>query len=238
MKQTDARTLFPKHTLRFSEGNCAVYEKGTSNLEANVMQHEDKVVVGVMWLGSLKTGKVPPGSVPRLIAIAEIGSYRNVYEVEQALNAERQFDQKGPATHEMAVKQFRKAQEQDFDHGIQLLAALVAALEDNSKGFPRQQYQCLNTNGRAMYKGPILEAPVTSPVTQVAQTLREGKAKRAERDKRTVWGAEDDEIFALVEHDHKVLSDRLAALHSARGSKISIPEFDRRRKAQQENQYG
>lgn len=70
-----------------------------------------------------------------------------------------------------------------------------------------------------------------APVAQLAEVLARGKTKREDLDKRTVWGAEDDAIFEAVQADHKKLSDRLAALYSARGNKISIPEFDRRRKS-------
>jgi hypothetical protein len=86
--------------------------------------------------------------------------------------------------------------------------------------------------------GPVRELEMTPDDLAKASAKFDHMTRFVERDKRTVWDAEDDAIFALVEHDHKVLSDRLAALHSARGSKISIPEFDRRRKAQQEKQNG
>lgn len=241
MKQTEARALFPKHTLRFGEAMTTVYEKGTSNVVASVSMEEDKSVVCVMHVGSIKNPGAPSKiTVPRFIAIAEISSYRNVYEVEKALNAERAHDCLEPVPHTMAKMKFREVQNQDYDFAIRMLATFIAVQTDDSHGFTREQFNFLTTNGKSLYRGKIKEqearqeAPTTSPVAQVAQTIAKGKQKRADADKRTVWNEEDDAIFALVEHDHKVLSDRLAALHSARGSKISIPEFDRRRKAQKE----
>jgi hypothetical protein len=252
MKQTDARALFPNHKLTFStadslkengEKYVAVHHKETGELVATINQHTHKVVVCLVRKPKRKS------DVPHYVAFAEVASYANVDAVQKALDAERQFDGKCPATYTQARAQFTKTQEQDFDFGIDLLAIFIGVTEKRHSGFTREQMPYLTTRGKQMYRvacscpdwlnlPPIQKASVTSPVTQVAQTLREGKTKREERDKRTVWGAEDDEIFALVEHDHKVLSDRLAALHSARGSKISIPEFDRRRKAQQEKQNG
>lgn len=281
MKQTDARALFPNHTLTFStadslkengEKYVAVHHKETGELVATINQHTHKVVVCLVRKPKRKS------DVPHYVAFAEVASYANVDAVQKALDAERLFDGKGPATYLQARAQFTKTQEQDFDFGIDLLAIFIGVTEKRHSGFTREQMPYLTTRGKQMYRvactcpdmlnlppiqkaepaptfpgngGPLRELAMspddlskaskllqTSPVTQVAKTLHDGKTKRADRDKRTVWGAEDDEIFALVEHDHKVLSDRLAALHSARGSKISIPEFDRRRKAQQEKQNG
>jgi len=281
MKQTDARALFPNHKLTFStadslkengEKYVAVHHKETGELVATINQHQHKVVVCLVRKPKRKS------DVPHYVAFAEVASYANVDAVQKALDAERLFDGKGPATYLQARAQFTKTQEQDFDFGIDLLAIFIGVTEKRHSGFTRGQMPYLTTRGKQMYRvactcpdmlnlPPIQKAPVTSPVTQLAKTLHEGKTKRTARDQRTVWDAEDDaakssmmfdhmtrfvagdndrvtwneeddKVFAMVEHDHKLLSDRLAALHSARGSKISIPEFDRRRKAQQEKQNG
>lgn len=77
------------------------------------------------------------------------------------------------------------------------------------------------------------EAPNTPHASQLSQVYAEAKALSEERDKRIVWGAEDDELFDLLTREHKALSDRLAMAHAARGSKISIPEWERRKNAKE-----
>jgi hypothetical protein len=264
MKQTEARALFPNHKLKFSLAKhlqfgdkfVMVMDAKTEEVLATVNLESTKVVVCITRKPKRKS------DIPHYVAFAEVASYKAIHEVQKAMDAERKHDGLGPVEWEDARKQFQKVREQDFDFGIELLAIYFGVLAGKHPGFTREQFPFMTTKGKRIYReacalseGParfdkpvekeatefkgfaslqLPTAPVTSPVTQAAKTLHEGKAKRAERDQRTVWGAEDDEIFALVEHDHKVLSDRLAALYSARGSKISIPEFDRRRKAAQE----
>lgn len=104
------------------------------------------------------------------------------------------------------------------------------ALREGAQDDAEAKQQAVTHNERTS----VPEAPPmylgAAPVAQVAYRMHAGRIERADAEKRTVWGAEDDAIFEAVQADHKKLSDRLAALHSARGSKISIPEFDRRRK--------
>lgn len=269
MKQTEARAKFPDHKLVFSTAKARAFEtrtlsfyvKGTNEFVASIEQRDDKAVAMIIRPGRGKN------ALAKFVAFAEVGSYKNVYEVEQALNAERKFDGLGAVGWEAARKQFIKTQEQDFDFAIDMLAIYFGVLENRNPGYAREQFPFLTRQGKTLYRKAYLhmealregaqeaaqtelETPATefkgfqhlqpptclgaAPVAQVAYRMHAGRIERADADKRTVWGAEDEVIFQQVQEDHRKLSDRLAALHSARGSKISIPEFDRRKKAGRE----
>jgi hypothetical protein len=286
MKQTDARALFPNHKLKFSlakdlefgEKFLTVYAPNSNDVAASVNLQATKVVVCITRSPKKKS------DVPVFTAFAEIGQYKGVGDFQWAFNVDRKAEGLDPVDWETARQHYNKLKEKDFDFAIEMLSIYFGVYAGTHSGFTREHYKALTTKGKQLYRAAcafsagsakydpngakaVLKAPVTSPVTQLAKTLHEGKAKRTARDQRTVWDAEDDaakssmmfdhmtrfvagdndrvtwneeddKVFAMVEHDHKLLSDRLAALHSARGSKISIPEFDRRRKAQQEKQNG
>jgi hypothetical protein len=275
MRQTEVRAKFPDHKLVFSVAKArafenrtlSIYVKGTNEFVATIEQRSEKAVAMIVRPGRGKT------ALAKFVAFAEVGSYKNVHEVEKAMNAERKFDGLGNVEWEDARKQFVKMQDQDFDTLIKMLAVYFGVLENRNNGYSSEHFQYLTAQGKTLYRnavqiasgatydtgtkvpafpgngGPLRELAMspddlakaskllqTSPVAQVAQTIAEGKQKREDLDKRTVWGAEDDAIFEMVQADHKILSDRLAVLYSARGSKISIPEFDRIRKAKKEAQ--
>lgn len=290
MKQTEARAKFPDHKLVFSVAKARAFEnrtlsfyvKGTNEFVATIEQRSEKAVAMLIRPGRGKN------ALAKFVAFAEVSSYKNVYEVEKAINVDRKLAGLAAGGWEMARKEFLKAQDQDFDTLIEMLSVYYGLLENRNMGFARAQFQCLTAQGRTLYRkaylqmeamregvqeadqapssefkgfqslqpptfpgngGPLRELAMTpddlakaskllhtSPEAQVAQTIAEGKQKREDLDKRTVWGAEDDAIFDMVQAEHKKLSDRLAALYSARGSKISIPEFDRIRKAKKEAQ--
>lgn len=265
MKQSEARAKFPDHKLVFSVAKARAFEnrtlsfyvKGTNEFVASIEQRDDKAVAMIIRPGRGKN------ALAKFVAFAEVGSYKNVYEVEKAMNAERKFDGLAACGWEAARKQFIKTQDQDFDFAIDMLAIYFGVLENRNSGYTREQFPFLTRQGKTLYRKAYLhmealregaqeatqaelETPATAfkgfqslqppafleaaPVAQVAYRMHAGRIERADADKRTVWGAEDDAIFEAVQADHKKLSDRLAALYSARGSKISIPEFDRRRK--------
>lgn len=262
MKQTEARAKFPDHKLVFSVAKARAFEtrtlsfyvKGTNEFVASIEQRDDKAVAMIIRPGRGKN------ALAKFVAFAEVGSYKNVYEVEKALNAERKFDGLAACGWETARKQFIKMQDQDFDSAIDMLAIYFGVLEKQNSGYTREQFPFLTRQGKTLYRKAYDQmmaardgaqeaepAPATefkgfaslqppmclgaAPVAQVAYRINAGRIERADADKRTVWGAEDEAIFLEVQEDHRKLSDRLAALHSARGSKISIPEFDRRKKA-------
>ncbi len=262
MKQTEARAKFPDHKLVFSTAKARAFEtrtlsfyvKGTNEFVASIEQRDDKAVAMIIRPGRGKN------ALAKFVAFAEVGSYKNVYEVEKALNAERKFDGLSACGWEAARKQFIKTQDQDFDFAIDLLAVYFGVLENRNSGYTREQFPFLTRQGKTLYRKAYeqmeaaregaqeaeqapasefkgfqsLQPPAclgAAPVAQVAYRMHAGRIERADADKRTVWGAEDDAIFEAVQADHKKLSDRLAALYSARGNKISIPEFDRRRKS-------
>lgn len=265
MKQTEARALFPNHKLKFSlikhfqfgDKFVTVHDAETNEVVATVNLEATKVVVCITRRPKRKS------DIPRYVAFAEVASYKALHEVQKAMDAERKHEGLGPVEWEDARKQFQKVREQDFDFGIDLLAVYFGVMENRNSGYSREQFQFLTTKGKTLYRNAFeamraqqegaqevkpasefkgfksLRAPEglpAAPVTQLAATFQTAKEKRLISDERTVWGAEDEAIFLQVQEDHKKLSNRLAVLHGARGSKISIPEFDRRRKAEQESQ--
>lgn len=254
-KFPDHKLVFSTAEARaFENRTLSLYVRGTNEHVATIVQHSEKAVVLIMRPGRGKN------AVAKFVAFAEVSSYKSIHDVEKALNVDRKLEGLAACGWETARKQFIKMQDQDFDFAIDLLAIYFGLLENRNSGYAREQFPFLTRQGKTLYRKAYLHMealregaqddanakqqliaskinaapPVclgAAPVAQVAYRMHAGRIERADADKRTVWGAEDDAIFEAVQADHKKLSDRLAALYSARGNKISIPEFDRRRKS-------
>ena len=196
---------------------------------------------------------------PKLVMIGAECSFRNAHELANSMNCDRRLEGKREASESMVNREFKACIKVEFEACVELLKAWLdfQFFPEGKNELAPEMAKRLTQVGKRNYakvqkaRTSVVAEPKPytgphgwnqairdlhgAPVASLARTLADGEAERETSSKRTVWGAEDDAIMALVMEEHKKLSDRVAQLHSARGSRISIPEFDRRRaaKAQQ-----
>uniref|UniRef100_A0AB39CEL4 N-acetyltransferase domain-containing protein n=1 Tax=Pseudomonas phage HRDY3 TaxID=3236930 RepID=A0AB39CEL4_9VIRU len=248
MKLKDLEEIFKGYTVHFDELGVDVYQPNGGKHVGSVLYTHG---TGCEVVSVRRASAIEKRSAP-FFRVAEICSFRGASELADQMDNERRLQGKRPCSPRTINNEFKAVKAVDFEEGVKMLVVWLGVLFGDHTGFAREHYKQLTTPAKTHYRFALRAresivapaepdhdstAPETPPVASLARTFAQRQAERETSSKRTVWGAEDDAIMALVMDEHKKLSDRVAQLHSARGSRISIPEFDRRRAAEGKSVY-
>nr|DAF93590.1 MAG TPA: hypothetical protein [Myoviridae sp. ctshb19] len=239
MNRRDIRAMFPNQMVSIDKTGVDLLDIATGERVASCVYAANSGAI--VWLYNRKKvfGK------PDHKAVAHVKTYEHEADHHDAAQAERRQVGRKELGDRTIKNEWNKIQEQDFKEALEIMRVFMHLLAGNTGGgVTREQYKKLNAYGRLMNTRlqnennvQVGEAPSKAstkpPVTQSTAALTDDQALAEERDKRTVWDADDDKLFDQQQRLHKEISNRLAEMHAARGSKISMPEWDRRKNAKE-----
>jgi hypothetical protein len=143
MKVKDARALFPNHTINLDDIGVCVFGKDGGHMIAGT----DRDTFHVS--GAVRGAQGPDGRWQWDKAV-KVQTWASVSEMKKALDATRFEKGYKPASQSMVMREWKKAQQQDFDQALILIANLL-----NGEEISPQHISGLTNAGRRLYQAQM-----------------------------------------------------------------------------------
>lgn len=255
MKQTQARAMFPLHTLVFTPGAVEFYKKTDKKKEVQVAQ------VAVLVNGGAHLLVQKPNASNVLSRFAVVRTYAGESAVRKAMHAEKSSTASSAPIKEEDVKRtYEKSKHADADHCLHILA------EHYGKGVDPANWDFLTTHAKNTYHytgtkkptkpavakrsvaadvkavaGPAktprrtkkptddAQAVLTSSIGASVSSLTARKPKTATVAKGT-WSKEDEQSYLILMDVIANATNSLAHLNNARLRGISSKAYEAEQK--------
>lgn len=140
MKPKEARALFPKHRISLDEIGLCVFSKDDGYMIAAT--DRDSLHVG----GTVRGAQKPDGGW-YWDKVIKTQTWASIDQMTKALNAARHEKGYKQASSSMVMRSWIKAQQQDFDQALILIANLL-----NGEEISPQHISGLTSAGRRLYQ--------------------------------------------------------------------------------------